>query len=119
MHATKQFCVTHPFQSQAAWHSAAVGVQLKWVPSMAPIACWKKVLRTDPHENLIQNWDVASASEGYGSFPLFQPDGRTRLQLMCCAHRQSQSFNFLRPLSQGSRLGLEGEYGYDLSQYQN
>ena len=45
------------------------------------------LLRTDPHRNLIWNWDVAGASKGDANVPWFQPDRRTRLQLMCCAHR--------------------------------
>ena len=50
-------------------------------------AGWWALLRTDPHGNLIWNQDLASASEGHGSFLWFQLDGRTRLQLMCYAHR--------------------------------
>ena len=45
------------------------------------------LLRIDPHGNPIQNWDVAGASEGDANVLWFQPGGRTRLQLMCCAHR--------------------------------
>ena len=47
----------------------------------------RSLLRTDPHKNLIRNQDVAGASEGDINIPWFWLDGRTRLQLMCCAHR--------------------------------
>ena len=53
-----------------------------------------------------RTWDVAGASEGNANVPWFRLGGRTRLQCMCCACRQSRSFNFVRPLDRfywGSR----------------
>ena len=45
-------------------------------------------------------WDIAGVSRENANVPWFWLGGRTRLQLVCCAHGQSQSFNFVRPLGQ-------------------
>ena len=75
-------------QHQIGWVIRHPLVRWQWghPPGYAAIkTAW--LLRTDPHENPIWNQDVAGASKGDANIPWFWPDGRTRLQLMCCTCR--------------------------------
>ena len=45
------------------------------------------VLRTGPHRDLIQNWDIANASKGYERFSM-SPAGWKELASTCVLHLQ-------------------------------
>ena len=63
------FCIMQPLLgwfewSGLIWYLSWEGSEEDYLHVSSDI-----LLRTEPHRNLIWNWDIAGASEGYGSFP--------------------------------------------------